>query len=382
MLNKLGTLVRQASTCMGDAVQAVEDLHAQIRDDSPACVIAFVSPRYDVAAVSQELRRAWPNTLLVGCTTAGEISDAGYVEDHIVVIALPRSHFCVAATLISPLSDIKFRALASDVLEMRQHVSQQEPDWTSEFATLYVDGLSMKEDELVSALIPALGNTELFGGSAGDGLNFDGTLVMLGGEVYDDAAILMLVRTRCPVQVFRFDNFVPTNIRMVVTDADPAKRVVKEINAEPAAREYARLVGKDPDQLSTFFFAAHPVVVRVGGQHHVRSIQQVDETGHLRFFSEINEGMVLTVAKAQDISSHLENALTQLSAERKPASIIACDCLLRRLDAQQSQSTQAMSQILSKHGVVGFSTYGEQFNALHVNQTFTGVAIYPPEDGY
>jgi hypothetical protein len=28
--------------------------------------------------------------------------------------------------------------------------------------------------------------------------------------------------------------------------------------------------------------------------------------------------------------------------------------------------------------VVGFSTYGEQINGLHVNQTMTGVAIYPP----
>jgi hypothetical protein len=25
--------------------------------------------------------------------------------------------------------------------------------------------------------------------------------------------------------------------------------------------------------------------------------------------------------------------------------------------------------------VVGFSTYGEQYNGIHVNQTFTGVAI-------
>jgi hypothetical protein len=37
-----------------------------------------------------------------------------------------------------------------------------------------------------------------------------------------------------------------------------------------------------------------------------------------------------------------------------------------------------MSRILSRHNVVGFSTYGEQFNSMHVSQTLTGVAIYPP----
>ena len=34
-----------------------------------------------------------------------------------------------------------------------------------------------------------------------------------------------------------------------------------------------------------------------------------------------------------------------------------------------------VSELLAANRVVGFSTYGEQFNAMHVNQTFTGVAI-------
>jgi len=42
--------------------------------------------------------------------------------------------------------------------------------------------------------------------------------------------------------------------------------------------------------------------------------------------------------------------------------------------------TVALSDILANNRVVGFSTYGEQFNSIHVNQTLTGVAIYPPED--
>jgi hypothetical protein len=39
-----------------------------------------------------------------------------------------------------------------------------------------------------------------------------------------------------------------------------------------------------------------------------------------------------------------------------------------------------VSAILAGHNVVGFSTYGEQYHSVHVNQTFTGLAIYPPGD--
>ena len=84
---------------------------------------------------------------------------------------LPRENFCVATTTIHGLGNLKFRAIAAQVLELRRKVLHDEPDWTNEFATLYVDGLSMAEDGLVSAIIPALGNTKLFGGSAGDGMS-------------------------------------------------------------------------------------------------------------------------------------------------------------------------------------------------------------------
>jgi hypothetical protein len=166
---------------------------------------------------------------------------------------------------------------------------------------------------------------------------------------------------------------------MVVTQADPARRIVRQINAEPAAQEYARILGKDPAQLTSFTFAAHPVVVRIGGKHHVRAIQRVGENGDLIFFSAIDEGLVLTLAEPMDMVGHLDRELSRLSEGGAPAAILACDCILRRMEAEEKQKTGAISALLRAHRVVGFSTYGEQLNGMHVNQTMTGVAIYPPE---
>ena len=71
--------------------------------------------------------------------------------------------------------------------------------------------------------------------------------------------------------------------------------------------------------------------------------------------------------------------MTRLATPRKPDIILACDCILRRVEAEQKQMTTGLSRILSAFRVRGFSTYGEQINTMHVNQTLTGVAIYPPE---
>ena len=132
--------------------------------------------------------------------------------------------------------------------------------------------------------------------------------------------------------------------------------------------------------MTTFTFAAHPVVVRIGGQHHVRSIQRMAPNGDLIFFSAIDEGLVLTLAEPMPMADHLDQELSRLSEGGAPAAILACDCILRRIEAEEKQLFGQISGVLRKHRVLGFSTYGEQMGTVHVNQTMTGIAIYPPPD--
>lgn len=345
-----------------------------------AKVFIFVSPEADFDALSKGLQRCFDPNLVVGCTTAGEISGEGYAEEEIVAVGLPASHFVADSILIPDLTNIAQHDLIGDLIRRRAALHGQCPTWDGEFAFLLVDGLSTREDELTSALAAGLGPLPLFGGSAGDGIRFADTRVFWKGQALANAAVLTLVRSLARVKVFNLDHLVPTDQRMVVTEADPRRRIVRQINAEPAAREYARLLGKDPGQLTTFTFAAHPVVVRVGGRHHVRAIQRVDENGDLIFFSAIDEGLVLTLAEPQDMVEHLDRELGRLSEHGKPAAILACDCILRRMEALEKQKYGALSKVLRDHKVIGFSTYGEQWNSMHVNQTMTGVAIYPPEE--
>jgi hypothetical protein len=362
-----------------DARRALVDLQRQAQPGRLSLVVLFVATTGDLDAIAAHASALFPATPVVGCTTAGEISSEGYAEDEIVALGLRDSHFAARVALITGLKALDPTAVAERAVRLRAEIAAA-TQWTWEFAFLLIDGLARREDQMLAALRLGIGATPLFGGSAGDGLNFRRTMVLAEGAFRTDAAVLTLVRSRCPIRVFKIDHMTPTDIKMVVTDADPERRLVREINAEPAAREYARLVGKDPDQLSPFTFAAHPVVVTIGGQHHVRAIQKVEPNGDLTFFSAIDEGLVLTLAEVGDIARHMEGALAELGRERRPEAIIGCDCILRRLEAEHTQGLRALSRLMAQHRVVGFSTYGEQFHSVHVNQTFTGVAIYPPEE--
>lgn len=364
--------------CAAGSPEAGRRLVAGLGPGPFALILLYLSPEADLAGTTAALAAAHPGTPLIGCTTAGEIGAAGYAEGRALAIGLPATLFAALALVVRDLDAFDPDALVGQVIRARGLLAAAHPGWAHDFGLLLIDGLSTREDAVAGVLAAGLGTTPLFGGSAADGTRFLETFVLHGAEVLRRAAVLALVRTACPVQVFNFDHFRPTETRMVVTAADPARRIVRALNDEPAAREYARILGKDPGQLNPFTFAAHPVAVRVGGQYHVRSIRQVDDNGDLIFHSAIDEGLVLSLADPLDMVDHLDAALSGLGRNGPPAAILGCDCMLRRIEAEEKQLSGRISVLLARHRVRGFCTYGEQIGAMHVNQTLTGVAIYPP----
>jgi len=365
-----------------DPREAVAQLHGVIGGPRTAFAVIFFSPQYDANAIAAAARERFGDTPVFGCTTAGEITPFGYISGGLCGIGFPADEFAVTSVLFEDLTNFE---VASTLEKTRQAVADQArvaasafPDaaGTKFFALLLVDGLSVREEQLVSAIANALGDIPLVGGSAGDDMNFRRTWILHGGRCVPNAASLLLVTARRRFFAFKTEHFLNTDKKMVVTGAKPAERTVTELNAEPAAREYARVIGVDGERLTPMTFAAHPVLVRVGGQYHVRAIQKVNPDDSLTFFCAIDEGLVLTVAKSVDIVHDLEELFEQIRRELgKPDLIIGCDCVLRNLEIEQRQLKQTVSELFVRNGVIGFCTYGEQFNSMHVSQTFTGIAI-------
>jgi hypothetical protein len=179
------------------------------------------------------------------------------------------------------------------------------------FALCLIDGLSYAEEAVTSAIHWQLDDIPLIGGSAGDDLKFESTALVSNGEVSGDAAIIILFSTDVPFHVFKTDNFVATDNKLVVTASDPDHRVVYQFNARNAAEEYASAVGSLPQDLNTHSFASYPTIVRVGGEHFCRSIQKTNEDGSMSYFCAIDDGIVLSIARAVDMVEATDQALKE-----------------------------------------------------------------------
>jgi hypothetical protein len=368
--------IRIAQSCAQDPAAAVEALHDGLRQDDASLVLFFCSSEYDRDALAAGMAERFAGVPVVGCTTAGEIGPLG-CRDHSVAGASFSASACTAVVgRLERLSSFHGADGVAFAQDLRRRLGDLVPDDWNAFAFLLVDGLFGHEEQVAHSLQQGLGDLPVVGGSAGDCLAFERTYVYSDGRFTSDAAVLVLVATPLPFLEFKTQHFAATEERLVVTAADPERRLVHEINGLPAAEEYARLLGVEAAELGPAHFAASPVVVLIDGADYVRSIQRVEPDGGLKFYCAIERGVVLRVAKGLDLVQNLETALERVSAQIGPPQLVLTfDCILRKLEIAQTGLQDAVGDVLLRHNAVGFNTYGEQFCGVHVNQTLTAIAL-------
>ncbi|SFK28103.1 FIST N-terminal domain-containing protein [Celeribacter neptunius] len=348
-------------------------------DVADSCfLLAFVPDGLSLDDVARALAEGGDGIPVFGCSTAGTITSLGYETEALLLLAFPREHFRCASMLISPLNPLSMERIAADV---RNHATRfRRTAGRNRLALIFADGMSKQEDLLVATLEAALGEVPIFGGSAGDSLAFKETFVLQNGQCHSNAALLLLLETDLEFSGLGFDHFLPTEEQLVVTEALPEERLVREINGVPAALEYARLVGCPVEHLSPEIFAENPMLVRQKANYHVRAIHEASADHTLSFLGAIDDGLILTLGRGKAIIETLEAGLTVRNPRgAEPDFVLGFDCVLRKLEIEQKQLSAEVSEIFSRHRVFGFNTYGEQHCGVHVNQTFVGVAFFEPE---
>ncbi|MCU6454562.1 FIST C-terminal domain-containing protein [Sphingomonas sp. A2-49] len=373
--------IRVASTRIDDPELAVRALFRDLDVPALGGLVLFCSSRYPLDDLAAAIGSRGDGLTIVGCTSSGEITPDGLDEGTITAIGFPASDFRLSATCFEDLDGFDagqaqrvVRALVADANEATRGFGT-----THHAAIFLVDGLSHREEMLTLTLQDALGEVPMIGGSSGDGLDFRETFVFYDGRFRRDAAVVAILSSRRPMKAFRAQHYGPGSVKMVITAADTDLRTVHEINAEPAAAEYARLVGARVEDLGPAVFATHPPMVRAGGEYYVRSIQTANPDGSLTFYCAIDEGIVLTLGEAGDIMGGLHDLFDRLDADVGGIDrVLGFDCVLNSVEVEQRQLRSAVSRLFASRGVVGFNTYGEQFHGLHVNQTFSGLAIGRP----
>jgi hypothetical protein len=360
-----------AASHLPDGAAAVAELAAVLGSQADLYTV-FVSTGYDLDAVGPALKQHFGDRV-VGCTSAGNIGPNGYDRTGICAAALTGGGLQTRTITVGPLDDTAtaVEQAGSALTGLRAELGDGDG-----FAILLTDGLTRNEDLLAANLTAALGDVPIVGGSAGDDLTFARTAVYHDGKFLTGTATVTLVRTEAPFRLLRLQHHESTDSILVATDVDADRRIVREFNGRPAAPAYAEAVGVAPADIGPTTFSTHPLLLEAGGSSWIRSIAAVNDDGSLNMFARVDTGDVLHLGRPVEMLDRLTEKIDAVGVELGSISaMLTFDCVLRRLEFEEHGLDDAVGAFLAEHRAVGFSTYGEQFNGMHMNQTLVAVAF-------
>lgn len=370
---------RGASTLEESADASREALAEATTDLEPADVVLAVvmaSPAQQPELIIETVESELGDVPIVGATSTGEFTDEIVTEGGIVIALLASDELETATALANGVSENVF-ATVERAVDQLPPVEELAGEHTA--AITFHDGLAGNGEQISLVTNQLLGNVALAGGSAGDDLAMEKTLVFTEDGVADNGVAIALISGDRPFGLGINHGHEPISPTYEVTKAEG--NVVLELDGEPAydvwMREVADLAqreygidvesvsGGDQEQftlLTQFEFG----IPTGENSYKIRWPGMTDSTdGSLVFATSVpagTEGQIMHGTKEEVVSAAgktAKSALSQLD-ETDPAGALVFDCACRELLLEEEYDT-AIEAVSNELPVpfAGFETYGE-----------------------
>jgi len=336
----------------------------------PDFTIAFSSVVFDQKDLVRGIREANGGTPLIGCSAAGEITNAGPSQKSVGVMAI-RSNEIVFLTGLG--KEIKNGPREAGQAVARE-VTQKSKDPLRAFL-MFPDVLTGNGADVVRGVLDVLGeHFPVIGGAAGDDFLFEKTYQYQDDEVVSGAVAGAGLTGNFSMGVGVRHGWMPIGIPMKVTKSQGA--VVHELDNRPAVSIYEDYFGEKAESLREEPLARMAITYPLGikspelDEYLIRDPISVGENGELTCAAEIPEGseirlMIGSKDKAVDAAKEAASKLMgDLEADKAtPRFVLMFNCIAREklFGKNAIDEIQAIEGIIGK-GVplLGFYTYGEQ----------------------
>ncbi len=355
--------------------EIIEDLKDQFYGLKSQMLLYFASSNIDQGKLAVAISKAFPENIIFGCSTAGEIVSGKMLKNSVVAMGFFNNIIKKASVeIIEHIKDKSEEYIEEKVrtafknFENHFGVSLKDMDFRKYAGIILIDGLSCAEEKLME-VIGDLTNVIFVGASAGDDIKFKETYVYANGHCYTDSAVLAIFEPDTEFDIIKTQSFCTTGKKLIANKVDTKARTVIEFNNKPAAQAYAEALEISINQANNYFMT-NPIGLMIKDEPYVRSPKEIKENS-IVFLSNLLEGMELELLESTEIIKDTRKAVFDKINEMGDLSgIINFHCILRTLELEQKGTGEDYGKIFLNIPTVGFSTYGEEYLG-HINQTST-----------
>jgi hypothetical protein len=370
MLTTTGTGSSKNALPGAAGTEATERAKRRLGGGKPAYGFLFATPDLDLSEALEAAREA-SGAEMIGCTTAGEITEDGLVHQSVAVM-LVASEVTLQARYAEGLK-ANPRKLAGELWAGTGEVKKAASTRGHRHLTsvLFTDGLAPTGERLVSELYDqrVQSGTQIVGGAAGDEGRFAATSVGAGGRAGSDACAALHVFGSAQWGLGVDHGLRPTTKAMRVTKAEG--NVVKEIEGQPAFAVYEKHAAERGVRLTKANTGAYLIANELG-MHFFERISRAraplagGADGSLVCAGDIPRGSMVSILDGEVTSmvaaarSAAEQARAVLG-KQQAAGVLLFDCVCRGmiLKSEFDREVAAVRSVFRDVPIAGFLTYGE-----------------------
>ncbi|OGG59735.1 hypothetical protein A2765_04060 [Candidatus Kaiserbacteria bacterium RIFCSPHIGHO2_01_FULL_56_24] len=367
---KAGVGFGQGEDSFVAGANACQEALAPLGGEAPDVAIVFSSVEYDQEKMLAGVRSVSGNALVVGASTAGEITTEGPLPKHSIAVMLMKS------------DTMKFvGGLGEDIAADPRAAGKRGADDVKAKAGTDLKAFMMFPDvlvgngaDIVRGVLDSLGeHFPVVGGAAGDDFKFVKTYQYLNDKVYSGAMVGLGLTGDFKIGIGVKHGWVPIGVPLKVTRSEGS--VLHELDGKPAISIYEDYFGEEEaKQLRTDTLAklaiTYPLGMKVEGSDEmlIRDPITVDAKGSITCAAEIPTGaeiqlMVGSKEEAVKVAKEAaQNAVAQLDGAQ-PKAVIIFNCIARSKLFGETSGTEIMAiqeAVGADVPLIGFYTYGEQ----------------------
>jgi len=343
-------------------LQAAETCRKKLGPNPVDLLILFISSLYDQETALEEIRRIFPDSSIIGCSSAGEIYAQGPDEQSIALLALSGINVAVAYG-----GDVSQDAYASG-----KSLGQKLRKTPGDLILTFGDGLAGDGAAIIRGIHEGLcEKVSLLGGVAGDDTAFQRTDLYLNDKVLSSAVVGARLEGDFHFGIGVHHGWEPVGLPVQVTKSIGNRLI--EINGMPAIKLYDEYFGEYTERLRSEPLARlaiyYPLglVVPESDEYLLRAPLSVEENGAIRLTAEVPEGtsvrlMIGSVEGALAAARiAAQEAVKQMQGRPPKLALLINAVARRRLFGHRANEEICMIRDIIGEDVpvVGFYTYGE-----------------------
>lgn len=333
-------------------------------------VLVFSSVGYDQEKMLAGVRSVTKGSVLVGCSTAGEITTEGPAKRHSVAVMAFKGE---GVSFFAGVGENIAGGAAAAGKAAAEAVKQQAPNGKLDAFIMLPDVLTGNGADIVRGVLQSLGeHFPVVGGAAGDDFEFKKTFQYLNDRVYSGAVVGLGLTGAFKMGIGVKHGWIPVGLPKKVTKS--AGSVLHELDGQPAIKIYEEYFGPEQAaELKTETLAklaiTYPLGMRVEGSDEllIRDPITVDEHGSITCAAEIPQGseIRLMIGSREEAVKVAKEAATSAVAQLggTPKAVIIFNCIARnKLFGERSgEEIDAIQEAVGRETpLIGFYTYGEQ----------------------